>query len=397
MPALLRMFLVVTALLLATPPAPAAASASTPAPLRCGRYVNAQNDAALVIDSHNRGRRLATGFDLESLQIERDGNGLVLVNLDDGVATALTASADGRRINDTLQDYQLRAPAVCQPVAVNAAGSCLADANRCMARLHAATPPQLLTACQQGVGAACSGLLLGYVDDALLAAASAKGVALATAAPAPCTTDAEREEVLTCRDARRDALAAAVAQASGQAFARGIDPAWVELPAAQRDQLQQLCLQQRAGRFCTEVAEQQLNARDPRAAVQALQVVCDSGRDSACERVEPLQALGAALRLVDATEPPCGLYRADGGTIDVVAFGDDGHATIGSQRSQVRLLDGAIHLRNDHGSDHVLRLLANGDLLGMDAWTGYQRYQRQPGAVRCEAAPTRDTAPSACR
>ncbi|MGB9102336.1 MAG: hypothetical protein WCC51_17050, partial [Stenotrophomonas indicatrix] len=97
MPALLRMFLVVTALLLATPSAPAAASASTPAPLRCGRYVNAQNDAALVIDSHNRGRRLATGFDLESLQIERDGNGLVLVNLDDGVATALTASADGRR------------------------------------------------------------------------------------------------------------------------------------------------------------------------------------------------------------------------------------------------------------------------------------------------------------
>ena len=386
MPALLRMFLVVTALLLATPPAPAAASASTPAPLRCGRYVNAQNDAALVIDSHNRGRRLTTGFDLESLQIERDGNGLVLVNLDDGVATALTASADGRRINDTLQDYQLRAPAVCQPVAVNAAGSCLADANRCMARLHAATPPQLLTACQQGVGAACSGLLLGYVDDALLAAASAKGVALATAAPAPCTTDAEREEVLTCRDARRDALAAAVAQASGQAFARGIDPAWVELPAAQRDQLQQLCLQQRAGRFCTEVAEQQLNARDPRAAVQALQVVCDAGRYSACERVEPLQALGAALRLVDATEVPCGLYQADGGTLDAVAFGDDGYATIGGQRSQVRLLDGAIHLRNDHGSDHVLRLLANGDLLGMDAWTGYQRYQRQPGTTQCAAS-----------
>ncbi|XFC41050.1 hypothetical protein ACEF39_004109 [Stenotrophomonas indicatrix] len=383
MPALLRMLLVVTALLLTTPPAPAAASASTPAPLRCGRYVNAQSDTALVIDSHNRGRRLAMAFDLESLQIERDGSGLVLVNLDDGVATALTASADGRRINDTLQDYQLRAPAVCQPVAVNAAGSCLADANRCIARLHAATPPQLLTA---GVGAACSGLLLGYVDDAFLAAASAMGVALATAAPAPCTTDAEREEVLTCRDASRDALAAAVAQASGQAFARGINPAWVELPAAQRDQLQQLCLQQRAGRFCTEVAERQLNARDPRAAVQALQAVCDSGRYSACERVEPLQALGAALRLVDATESPCGLYRADGGTLDAVAFGDDGHATIDSQRSQVRLLDGAIHLRNDHGSDYVLRLLANGDLLGMDAWTGYQRYRRQPGAAQCGAS-----------
>ncbi|WP_312787767.1 hypothetical protein [Stenotrophomonas indicatrix] len=66
MPALLRMLLVVTALL-ATPPAPAAASASTPAPLRCGRYVNSQNDAALVIDSHNRGRRMATGFGLETL------------------------------------------------------------------------------------------------------------------------------------------------------------------------------------------------------------------------------------------------------------------------------------------------------------------------------------------
>ncbi|MEG0182897.1 MAG: hypothetical protein RR704_05490 [Stenotrophomonas sp.] len=382
MPALPRILLAVAALL-ATPPVLAAA----PTPLRCGQYVNAQSDTALVIDSHNRGRRLAAGFGFEPLQIERDGDGLVLVNLDDGVATAITASADGSHLNDTLQDYRLRAPAVCQPVAVTAAGSCLAEANRCMARLHAATPPQLLTACQQGVGAACSGLLLGYVDDALAAAAPAEGLMLADAATAPCTTSAEREEVLTCRDARRHALAAAVAQASGQSFTRGVDPPTVALPAAQRAQLQQLCLQQRGGRFCTEVAEQQLNARDARAAVQALQVVCEGGRYSACERVEPLQALGDALRLVDATEAPCGLYRADGGSLDTITFGDAGRARIDAQDAQVLLLDGTIHLRHGGGGDHVLGLLANGDLLGLDAWTGYQRYQRQPGPAQCARTP----------
>ncbi|MCL1420730.1 hypothetical protein, partial [Enterobacter hormaechei] len=100
------------------------------------------------------------------------------------------------------------------------------------------------------------------------------------------------------------------------------------LPAAARDRLQQLCLQQRGGRFCVEVAAQQLIALEPALAVQALQVVCDAGRASACERIAPLRGPGADLRLVPAPQVPCGRYQADGGVIDRLDFGDGTRARL---------------------------------------------------------------------
>ena len=145
------------------------------------------------------------------------------------------------------------------------------------------------------------------------------------------------------------------------------------LPATARERLQQLCLQHRGGRFCVEAAEQQLNALEPALAVQALQVVCDAGRVSACERVAPLRDLRAELRLVPAQQVPCGRYQADGGVIDMLDFGDG---------TRGRLHDGAIHLQQN-GEPLVLRQLGNGDLLGMDAQTGYQRYQPVPGTAQC--------------
>jgi hypothetical protein len=144
------------------------------------------------------------------------------------------------------------------------------------------------------------------------------------------------------------------------------------LPAAARDRLQQLCLQHRSGRFCVEAA-QQLIALEPALAVQALQVVCDAGRASACERIAPLRGPGADLRLVPAQQVPCGRYQADGGVIDRLDFGDG---------TQARLQNGAIHLQQN-GETLVLRQLGNGDLLGMDAQTAYQRYQPVPGTAQC--------------
>lgn len=360
------------------------ATAATPL-LRCGQYVNAAGGAVIAIDTATRGRRLSDGLDVEPLVVDTVGDSIVLVNLEYGVPVPLTVSADGRSFNDTQQDFRLHRAAACKGEAPAPAGHCRADAAQCVARLHAAAPPQLLQTCLEGVGAACSALLQAYEDDALVAVVTARGAMPDERAAAPCTADADREDVLTCRDARRDALAAALARAQGLPFARGIDPAEVALPDGQREQLQQLCMQQRSGRFCTQVAAQQLTARDLPAALQALQVVCAGGRLSACERVEPLQALGQALRLVDATAAPCGRYQADGGSLDTITFGDAGRARIDTQDAQVVLLDGAIHLRHDGGGDHVLGLLANGDLIGLDAWTGYQRYQRQPGTMRCAA------------
>ena len=145
------------------------------------------------------------------------------------------------------------------------------------------------------------------------------------------------------------------------------------LPAAARDQLQQLCLQHRSGRFCVEVAAQQLNALEPASAVQALQVVCDAGRISACGRTAPLRELGADLRLVPLQRVPCGRYQADGGVIDMLDFGDGARA---------RLHEGAVQLQQN-GETLVLHQLGNGDLLGMDTQTGYQRYQLVPGTAQC--------------
>ena len=65
--------------------------------------------------------------------------------------------------------------------------------------------------------------------------------------------------------------------------------------------------------------------------------------------------------------------KADGGVIETLDFGDG---------TRARLREGAIHLQQD-GETLVLRQLGNGDLLGMDTRTGYQRYQPVPGTAQC--------------
>lgn len=311
-------------LLAAAPPAGAA-----PAVLPCGDYRTADGGIALVLTTPATGYRQLDGQEREPLWIDRSAAQPRLLLLDDGVAQPLHVSDDGRILDDGVVSYTLHTAQACAAPPTPAQGSCQAAGSHCFARLPGAPLAQLQRACDEGVGAACSALLQ------------------------------------QTRDGARDATGQV-----DEGLQRAAADDAAALPTTARAWLQQRCLQQRGGRFCTEVAEQQLIALDPALAVQALQVVCEGGRVSACERIAPLRGLDAGLRLVPLQQVPCGRYQADGYVNSTLEIGDG---------TRAHLHDGAVQLQQD-GETLVLRQLRNGDLLGMDTHTGYRRYRQVPGS-----------------
>lgn len=340
--------------------------------LQCGEYRSADGGMALVFTTPSSGYHHADGSEPQPLWIDRSAAQTRLVMLDDGVAEPIRISADGQRIEDDgVVTYTLRQSRACTVEPSTMDGSCRAAGSHCIAQLPTASPGQAQRACGEGVGAGCSALLR-QLRDGNAAAAGDTGAALFER-PSACREHTPEHDPQACEALTGDALATAMQRVGERLQQEDEDALDSPLPAAARDRLQQLCLQHRSGRFCVEVAEQQLIALEPALAVQALQVVCDAGRISACERIAPLRDLGADLRLVPAQQVPCGRYQADGGVIDRLDFGDGARG---------RLHDGAIHLQQN-GETLVLRQLGNGDLLGMDAQTGYQRYQPVPGTAQC--------------
>lgn len=363
----MRLLAVLPALLLFAA-LPAAADA-----LQCGEYRSADGGMALVFTTPNTGYRRNDISEPEPLWVDRTAAQTRLVMLDDGVAAPIRISADGQRIEDGgVVVYTLRQSRTCATEPSATDGSCRAAGSHCIAQLPAASPGQAQRACREGVGAGCSALLR-QLRDGVAAAGSGDTGPVRFERPPACREHTPGHDPQACEALTDDALAAAMQWVGERLQQEDEDTLDSPLPAAARDLLQQLCLQHRSGRFCAEVAEQQLIALKPTLAVQALQVVCDAGRISACERIAPLRDLGADLRLVPAHRVPCGRYQADGGVIDRLVFGDG---------TRGRLHDGAIHLQQN-GEPLVLRQLGNGDLLGMDAQTGYQRYQPVPGTAQC--------------
>lgn len=347
---------------------PAAADA-----LRCGEYRSTDGGMALIFTSPSTGYRHDDGSEPEPLWVDRGAAQARLVMLDDGVALPVQISADGQRIEDeVVVVYTLRQSRDCASEPAAIAGSCRAAGSHCIAQLPAASPSQAQRACSEGVGAGCSALLRQLRDGSPAKATDDVG-ATGFDRPPACREHTPGHDPQACEALTNDALAAAMQRVNQRLLQEDEDTLDSPLPAAARDQLQQRCLQHRSGRFCVEVAAQQLNALEPALAVQALQVVCDAGRVSACGRTAPLRELGTDLRLVPLQRVPCGRYQAYGGVIDMLDFGDGAHA---------RLHEGAVQLQQN-GETLVLRQLGNGDLLGMDNQTAYQRYQLVPGTAQC--------------
>ena len=341
--------------------------------LQCGEYRSAAGGMALVFTTPSTGYRHNDISEPEPLWVDRSAVQTRLVMLDDGVAEPIRISADGQRIEDGgAVVYTLRQSRTCvtEPSATD--GSCRASGSHCIAQLPTASSGQAMRACGEGVGAGCS-TLLRQLRDGVTAAGSGDTGPVRFERPPACREHTPGHDPQACEALTGDALAAAMQSVGERLQQEDENTLNSPLPAAARDRLQQLCLQHRSGRFCVEVAEEQLIALKPALAVQALQVACDAGRISACERIAPLRDLGADLRLVPAQQVPCGRYQADGGVIDALDFGDG---------TRGRLHDGAIHLQQN-GETLVLRQLGSGDLLGMDAQTGYQRYRPVPGTAQC--------------
>lgn len=341
--------------------------------LRCGEYRSTDGGMALVFTTPSTGYRHNDIGEPEPLWVDRSAARTRLIMLDDGVAQPIRISADGQRIeDDVVVVYTLRQPRACaiEPSAMD--GSCRAAGSHCIAQLPTASPGQAQRACNEGVGAGCSMVLRQLRDEVTAVGSDDIGPARFERPPV-CREHTPGHDTAACEALTDDAPAAAMQRVGERLQREDEDTLDSPLPAAARDRLQQLCLQQRSGRFCVEVAAEQLDALEPALAVQALQVVCDTGRVSACERTAPLRELGADLRLVPAQQVPCGRYQADGGAIETLDFGDG---------TRARLQEGAIHLQQD-GETLVLRQLGNGDLLGMDTRTGYQRYQPVPGTAQC--------------
>ncbi|NNC09832.1 hypothetical protein HJC10_44475, partial [Corallococcus exiguus] len=116
--------------------------------------------------------------------------------------------------------------------------------------------------------------------------------------PVPCRNGGFSNETPACAAAleadpalQDQIVKAAMGAAMVEAVSSVLSPSTpVVVPAAQRQQLLQLCQQVGHGGFCSRVAELSWESGDPLQAVQALTTACAPGKESAaCERLPALQ------------------------------------------------------------------------------------------------------------
>lgn len=371
------------ALLLATP----VAAAQSP---QCGLFEADEGSSTLRISSSNRGEQKHFGSAPTPVAFQQIDGKLQLVNLEYGLPSVLQVRDRGRTVEVDGTVYTLQAPAQCAAAATPAEGSCLADAAACLDNRREATPTVLAAACREGVPGMCLQLADRWHDEARAPATpdEAQQQAILDTAlagielPVPCRNGGFSNETPACAAAleadpalQEQIVKAAMGAAMVEAVSSVLSPSTpVVVPAAQRQQLLQLCQQVGHGGFCSRVAELSWESGDPLQAVQALATACAPGKDSAaCERLPALRALGASLRPQPATALPCGTFRAAGGLMDTLDFGDAGRVGIGwDSQLRARVEEGDIRIRHDKGGDFVLRPLPGGQLLGLDTWTRFQ-------------------------
>ncbi|HDS1091951.1 hypothetical protein [Stenotrophomonas maltophilia] len=385
------------ALLLAAP----MAAAQSP---QCGLFKADEGSSTLRISSPNRGEQKHFGSAPSPVAFQQIDGKLQLVNLEYGLPSPLQVGDRGRTVEVDGTVYILQAPAQCAAAATPAEGSCLANAVACLDNRHEATPAALEAGCREGVPGMCLQLADRWRDEAKPTVkadpvqqkaaldAALSGIKL----PAACDNGGFEQETPACAAAlesdpavQAQLVKAAMTAAMTEAMVTMTAPTVpVIIPAERRQQLLRLCREVAHGGFCERVAELSWDAGDPLLAVQALAAACTPGNDTAtCERLPALQALGASLRPQPATALPCGNYRADGGLMDTLDFGDNGLVGVGwNSHLRARVEEGDIRIRHDRGGDFVLRPLPGGQLLGLDTWTRFQVFTPTgDGPGRCSA------------
>lgn len=372
-------------------------------PLTCGRFINDTASAELVLEGPDRGYQIDYSGERSDFLVQLQEGQPQVIDLGSGSIETLKASQRGRVLELGWNRFVLRTPAQCSAPVPHADGSCLADPLHCLADRYDKDTAALEAGCSDGMPALCRDLPGRYRKDAQARQqrdgdddtgfSEKQRIAMRAYMekafdemdlPALCREDSAVFDEAACRNtlASRPELGEKIADAlQGAALAAGMVEVFAPAPdpplsKMHRMKLQGYCQARPHGWFCTEVAEQQWDAGDLQHATAAL--ACTAGDARACAFAPPLQQLGADLAPQAAATLPCGAYVSQPALMDSLRFGDRGLVDMGMGQLRARLENGAIRIRHEQGGDFVLKSLPNGDLLGMDQWTRFQRFQRTP-------------------
>lgn len=367
----------------------ALASASLPAAaqsMACGTYKDSSGNTTLTLESEGHGFLSGPYQATEELRIARQEDVLGTGNLSTGRLENWYFSNDDRTVSTPYREFTREHAATCKAMPEPIENGCVMNTSDCLEALPEAAPPKLHAWCAEGVGAACMRLLETYQEQANAAA--------------PKVTDPPMPEI--CKEASPSfdaegcmAMARKVAsQMMGESLLglrHAVDAA---LPAAQLDELASLCRQQHGETFCEEAAKSLWSGGRLQQAREALQLACAQRADApSCGPAKDLAvvagATAAALAPIAATALPCGSFVAERSVLSQLRFLDGGIVEAGGEDVRLRasLRDGQIVLHRDVGSDFVLQLLQNGNLVGVDSGNRFAYYERKATAGNAHCAP----------
>ncbi|HDS1037327.1 TPA: hypothetical protein QDZ42_000422 [Stenotrophomonas maltophilia] len=370
-------FLLVFAL--ATASVPAAAQS-----MACGTYKDSSGNTTLTIESEGHGFLSGPYQATEDLRMVRQEDVLGTGNLSTGRLENWYFSNDDRTVSTPYREFTRESAAACKTMPEPIEGGCVMNTSECLEALPEADPLQLHAWCGEGVGAACMQLLETYQQQAKDAA--------------PTVDDPPMPEI--CREASPSfnaegcmAVAEKVAsEIMGKAVLGLQHSVDAPLPPAQLDELDALCRVQHGETFCADAAETLWSNGRLQQARDALQRSCAQRADApACAPAEDLAVLASAaapaLAPVPASTLPCGSFEAERSVLSQIRFLAGGVVQAGGREQPLRasLRDGRIHIHRELGSDFVLQLLQNGNLVGIDGGNHFAYYERKPaaGGERC--------------
>ena len=367
----------------------ALASASLPAAaqsMACGTYKDSGGTITLTIESEGPGFLSGPYQATEELRIARQEDVLGTGNLSTGRLENWYFSDNDRTINTPYREFTREHAAACKTMPEPIEGGCVMYTSECLEALPEAAPVKLHAWCAEGVGAACTQLLETYQQQAKDAAPETSEPPM----PEICKEESPSFDAEGCTAVARKIASEMMGKAL-LGLQHSVD---APLPPAQLDELTELCRVQQGETFCADVAEALWSGGRLQQARDALQRSCAQRADApACGPAKDLAVLASAsasaLTPVPATAMPCGSFEAERSVLSQLRFLEGGVVEAGGREQPLRasLREGRILIHRDIGSDFVLQLLQNGNLVGIDSGNRFAYYERKPAAGNARCTP----------
>lgn len=367
----------------------ALASASLPAAaqsMACGTCKDSGGNITLTIESEGHAFLSGPYQATEELRIARQEDVLGTGNLSTGRLENWFFSDSDRTINTPYREFTREHAAACRTMPEPIEDGCVMNTSECLEALPEAAPVKLHAWCAEGVGAACTQLLETYQEQANAAAPKVADPPM----PEICKEESPSFDAEGCMATARKVAS----QMMGETLLGLRHSVDAPLPPAQLDELAGLCREQHGETFCEEAAESLWSSGRLQQARDALQLACAQRTDApSCAPAKGLAALAgataSALTPIAAITLPCGSFVAERSVLSQLRFLDGGVVKVGGDDVRLRasLRDGRIVLHRDVGSDFVLQLLQNGNLVGIDSGNRFAYYQREATAGNAHCAP----------